>query len=230
MKAKYDWLLFDLDNTLLDFDATSEIALRSAFAQHSIDYTQENIQAYEKINRDCWEAFERGEMDFVTLRNIRFEHFVKQRNLNIDPMSFGNTYMSLLSSTDHKIDGAIELLKALKGKFNLAIVTNGLKEVKIPQLAKPDISQFFNQIFISEVLGVSKPHHGFFQQVFEKIGHPQKDKVAIVGDSLSSDIKGGYDYGIDTIWFNPKQKTNLFGIKPTWEIQNLNSLNTILKD
>lgn len=220
----YPWILFDLDNTLYDFDAASHFALLKTFEEQGIEGSQKHQEAYYKINHACWTAFENGTMDFATLRNIRFKRFVEQLGLKADAKTMSDRYLQLLSVADHKIEGAIPLLDYLKPRHHLAVVTNGLKEVKRPQLSKPAIAHYFKAIIISEEIGVAKPHRGFFEQTFERIGQPPKSEVIIVGDNLNSDIRGGNDFGIATCWFNPKQKRNDTAVNATFEIDRLDQL------
>lgn len=221
---KYQWILFDLDNTLYDFDAASHSALRKTFEKYGVDPNEKNIAIYYTINHQCWTDFENGMMDFKTLRNKRFELFVDKIGANTEALKMGDHYLKLLSQSDHKIEGAISLLDYLKPKYNLAVVTNGLKEVKRPQLSEPEISKYFKEIIISEEIGVAKPHQGFFDHTFKKIGNPNKSSVIIVGDNLNSDIRGGQNYGIDTCWFNPKHAANKTDVVPTFEINTLKKL------
>ncbi len=225
----YDYILFDLDNTLYDFDASSAFALQKTFEEFGIAYTPINIDAYHKINHQCWTAFENGEMDFKTLRAKRFELFAEKIQVKLDVKAIEDRYLYLLSITDFKIEGAVELLDYLKPKVNLVVVTNGLKEVKRPQLSKPEIAHYFKAIIISEEVGIAKPLGGFFDHTFNVIGNPDKEKVIIIGDNLNSDIRGGRDYGIDTCWFNPMQKSNDTDVKPTFEIQKLSQLIEIVE-
>lgn len=228
MIMKYSWILFDLDNTIYDFDASSDFALRKTFNEFDINDNEENIEKYKEINRQCWMDFENGLLDFQTVRNIRFELFVQKLNLNIDPIEMTGRYLQLLSNTDFEIDGARDILDFLKPYYKMAVVTNGLKEVKRPQLSRPGIASYFAEIVISEEVGIAKPHNGFFEHTFERIGQPSKSKVIIIGDNLHSDIKGGKDYGIDTCWFNLKSRANDTEIRPTYEIGELAELKKIL--
>lgn len=220
----YRWLLFDLDNTLYDFDAASHFALHQTLEEYGVDPSSGNKEVYYDINHSCWTAFENGAMDFKTLRNKRFELFVNEIGVNADASGMGNRYLKLLSETDFKIEGAMPLLDHLEPNYNLVVVTNGLKEVKRPQLSKPEISKYFKAIIISEEIGIAKPHEGFFDHTFNTIGSPDKSDVIIIGDNLNSDIRGGQDYGIDTCWFNPNQKNNATDVKPTFEIDTLDQL------
>ena len=225
----YRWILFDLDNTLYDFDTSSSFALQKTFEEFGLNHNAENIAIYQEINHQCWTDFENGKMDFETLRNIRFELFLKAIKKDLNGRSMSDRYLYLLSTTDFKMEGAISLLDYLKPKFNLVVVTNGLKEVKRPQLSRPEIAHYFKTIIISEEIGVSKPHTGFFDQTFNAIGKPDKKEVIIIGDSLNSDIRGGRDYGIETCWFNPKRKSNNGEVKPTFEISRLDEVIKIVE-
>ncbi len=225
---KYKWILFDLDNTLYDFDLSSKESLQQTFSAFGVDYSPENIQTYKRINHQCWTDFENGKMDFATLRNIRFELFSKAINGKFDPVAMGSHYLKLLSEADHMIDGAFDLLDDLLGKVSMAVVTNGLKEVKRPQLSRPAINKYFDAIIISEEVGVAKPHKGFFDYTFEAINHPAKSDVIIIGDNLNSDIRGGNDFGITTCWYNPGSKVNDTEVKPDIEIKQLDELITVI--
>jgi 2-haloacid dehalogenase len=225
----YHWILFDLDNTLFDFDASSRYALKMTFEEFGVIHSDENIAVYHEVNHQCWTDFENGKMDFATLRNIRFELFAEAIKMNLNGKKMSDRYLYLLSTTDYKMEGATKLLNYLKPKYNLAVVTNGLKEVKRPQLSKPEIAHYFKAIIISEEVGVSKPHKGFFDYTFNAIGNPEKKETIIIGDSLNSDIRGGADYGIDTCWFNPNRKMNDTMIKPKFEISMLGDFLKIIE-
>ena len=108
------------------------------------------------------------------------------------------------------------------------MITNGLKEVQRPRIAQAKMEKHFEVIVVSDEIGVSKPHEGFFQHAFEKMGKPTKSEVIVVGDSLNSDIQGGNNFGVDTCWFNPNSAANLTEHKPTFQIQNLESLHELL--
>lgn len=225
---RYQWILFDLDNTIYDFDRSSKDALQNTFDHFSIPHTEENIQTYKQINHQCWTDFENGKMDFATLRNIRFELFTERIGVKVKPSSMGDHYLYLLSQADHMIEGALPLLQDLRPRAKMAVVTNGLKEVKRPQLSRPAINQYFDAIVISEEIGIAKPHRGFFEHTFDLIKHPDKSDVIIIGDNLNSDIKGGNDFGISTCWYNPTGKTNDTTVQPDTEIQHLHEFLAVL--
>lgn len=224
----YRWILFDLDNTLFDFDTASKFALQTTFEAFEVPHTLENVNTYQAINHQCWTDFENGKMDFKTIRDIRFERFSKAIRMDLNATKMADKYLHQLSLAETKIEGATEILDHLKPNYNLVVVTNGLQEVKRPQLSRPEIAHYFKAIIISEEIGVAKPHAGFFEHTTRTIGSPPKSEMIIIGDSINSDIRGGQDFGIDTCWFNPKEKVNNTNVAPTFEIQKLHDLLNII--
>ena len=226
----YQWILFDADNTLYDFDRSEKHALEMAFQDFNIPYSEEFVRIYHNVNKQCWKAFEEGRMDQNTLRSRRFELFLEKINVNGDAGELGANYLQHLANTDFMLDGARPLLDRLHGKYKMAIVTNGLQDVQRPRVRKTNTEHYFEAIIVSEEIGASKPGRAFFEYTFEQIGQPTKKEALMVGDSLNSDIRGGNDFGIDTCWFNPGRQRNESGIVPKFEIDDLNLLDSILKN
>ena len=217
----YKWLLFDLDGTLFDYDKAESIALEKAFNEfnHKFDHTYND--AYIEINKLLWTDFEQGKITTQKLRFKRFEILFSNLNINYDPKMFSDCYLANLSGESHLIEGAEVVLDSLFEKAGLVLITNGIKEVQRLRLEKSAIKKYFAEIVISEEVGTAKPDKLIFDAVFEKMNYPPKKDVLIIGDSLSSDIKGGNDYGIDTCWFNPKQKPYESDIRAKHEIDQL---------
>ena len=224
---KYKWLLFDLDNTLLDFNQSEDYALSSVFRDLEIPYSEEIRSLYHQINSACWKAFEDGEMDKGELRSRRFELFLSEIGKDASAELIGARYLSYLSDTDFILPGALELLNTVRVDFHLAIITNGLKEVQRPRLRKAEVIDFFNTIVVSDEIGHSKPNPSFFDYTFEQMGHPPKEEALIIGDSLNSDIRGGNQFGVDTCWFNPGEKENDSENEPTYVISDLSEIKQI---
>lgn len=223
---KYEWLLFDLDDTILEFAASEHYALKRTLHQVGISFNPTNFSIYEKINRKCWDAFEEGDLLQVDLNETRFSQFLFALNLpTANAKELGNYYLEQLSEKAVFMDGAKGFLEGHYQKYQLGIVTNGLKEVQRPKLEKHNLTHYFKIIVVSDEIGVSKPNIDFFDYAFTEMKFPSKEKVLIIGDSLNSDIRGGHNYGIDTCWYNPNKKENKTAIKPTYEINNLNDLN-----
>ena len=225
---KYEWLLFDLDNTLLDFNASEHFALTKVLDQVGVIFQPEHLTVYEKINRACWDAFEKGTLPQSAINETRFSQFLQALGLhNEDSFEVGNYYLDQLSEKAVFMEGAQDLLETQYQKHKLGIVTNGLKQVQRPKLVKAGLTHYFKIIVVSDEIGVSKPQVGFFDYAFREMASPPKEKVLIIGDSINSDIKGGINYGIDTCWYNPLKKENQSEIQPVYEINSLTQLKTL---
>ncbi len=211
----YNWILFDADNTLLDFTSASKKAFAEAIRQLGIPSRPNLFDRYKKANHIVWTEFENGLIDAITLRKKRFELFLKDIQIERDPALFNQKYLDNLVEHSEMLTGARQLLDHLHGKTKLGLITNGLKEVQRPRLAHTQIDHYFDVIVVSDEIGVSKPDNAYFDYVFKEMGHPPKKNVLIVGDNLNSDIKGGVDYDVDTCWFNPEKLPNESGIIPT---------------
>jgi 2-haloacid dehalogenase len=224
---KYKWLLFDADGTLFDYDKAEKLALKNTFAQIGYPFEKRYLNKYRKINQAMWLDFEKGKINQQRIRTRRFELLFEAIYLHYDPQDFSAKYLANLAQGIYLIDGAEEIVKSLSGRFDIAIITNGLTDVQRPRFEKSSIRSYIKEIIISEEVGAAKPGKKIFDMAFERMNHPAKDEVLIIGDSLTSDIQGGHDYGIDTCWFNPEGKTN-GQITTTFEIQRLGELPKIL--
>lgn len=225
----YEWILFDADNTLFDFDQSAKHSLEKTIRDFGIDYVSEHQTIYEKINKACWKQFEDGLIPQSQLRNMRFELFLKEIDEQADIPSISTYYLKCLSETDFMLDGARALLDRLHGKIKMVIVTNGLKEVQRPRITKAKLTHYFETIVVSDEIGVAKPYSAFYDYTFQQISHPNKKSVLKIGDSLNSDIQGGLNYGLDTCWYNPKQATNNSSFQPTYEISTLDEIDQLVK-
>lgn len=224
---KYEWLLFDLDSTLLDFNISEHYALKKALQTVGIVFNETHLKIYEKINRQCWDDFEAGKLLQAKINNLRFSRFLIALDLpNQDATQFGNYYLEQLSEKAVFMEGGQVLLEEQCSNYQLGIITNGLKQVQRPKLVKSGLVDYFKIIIVSDEIGMAKPQPAIFEHAFEKMNFPAKEKVLMIGDSLHSDIQGGINYGIDTCWYNFKQKENTSLIKPTYEITHLKELKT----
>ena len=228
--SNYKWLLFDADHTLFDFDAAAANALRNTFATFGYEFLPEYEAVYQTINTQIWKAFERGEISSKRLRIERFERLFDALNLVADAAKLSIRYGQLLGEGTQLLDGAEALLAWLNGRYQLALITNGLKDVQRPRLAHSTIGHYFNPVIISDEVGVAKPNGRIFDIAFAQMGNPPKNDVLMIGDSLTSDMAGGIGYGIDTCWFNPAQKPRPTEMPITYEIHTLSQLQTILAE
>jgi len=224
---KYKWLMFDADGTLFDYYQAEENALRLTFEQLGYPFEAEHISTYRQINEKIWLEFEQGKIDQVRLRTRRFELLFEAINIQADAQAFSAQYLVNLSNRTDLMAGAEELVQALAEKCNLAIITNGLADVQRPRFKQSPIYPYIKAIIISEEVGAAKPNPQIFEVAFAEMNHPAKDEVLIIGDSLTSDIQGGINYGIDTCWFNPDGKSN-GQLACTYEISQLKQLLPLL--
>lgn len=224
-------ILWDVDGTLLDFEAAEKVAIRQCFASHDMgECTHEMLSRYIVINRKYWEALERGELTKPEVLVGRFREFFETEGLPVKHAeSFNKEYQVRLGDTIVFCDNAFELLQKHKGQIKQYAVTNGTKVAQDRKLKNSKLDTLFDGIFISDVLGVEKPNKEFFDKVFEAIGNYEKDEVIIVGDSLTSDIKGGNNAGILTAWYNPKRIENAKNVNIDFQISNLWEIEQILQ-
>lgn len=224
---KFDTLLFDIDNTLLDFTLAEHISLEYAFERWGLEFTEERLKLYSKLNDDCWKRFERGELEKREIPLLRFEMLKQATGLSFNPEQLGKTYIEKLSDTAIYIDGARQLLDALFGKVRLFAVTNGIKAVQNKKLAISGLSRYFEGVFISEEIGFPKPSELYFSAVAHAIPDYSAKRTAIVGDSLTADMPAK-NFGITSIWFN-RFGENLTGtVTPDYEIKTLSEVLSIL--
>jgi 2-haloacid dehalogenase len=229
MKKHYPWLFFDADGTLFDYNRAEATAFRKAFELLRYQFEEAYLDAYQKINRELWKALERHEITPAVLRVRRFELLLEALQLVGSAEDLNVTYVEQLGLCTDLIDGAHELLQTLHQSSRIAIVTNGLEAVQRSRLRHSTIHPFISELIISEEVGAAKPHPAFFDAAFAQTGNPPKGDVLIIGDSLTSDIRGGADYGIDTCWYNPTSEKTPEGLSITYEIRHLRELLGIIE-
>lgn len=226
---KYKTLLFDVDDTLLDFQKAEKVALRVLFEEKGIPLTDEIEARYKKINKGLWDAFEKGELLRNEVVNTRFSLLFKEYGEEVNGILFENNYRNYLEEGNQLMQGAFEFINQIQGEYELYIVTNGVSKTQDKRLRNAGLHSLFKDVFVSEDIGFQKPMKEYFDYVFERIPNFAPEEGLIIGDSLSADIKGGYVAGIDTCWFNPERKLNDSGIIPTYEVHNFEELEALLK-
>ena len=224
MKHRYRWLLFDADGTLFDFDRAEAGALARTFARFDLPLTPATVDAYRRIDLACWQALERGELAPAVLRTRRFELLFVAAGIVADVELFSAAYLEHLAEAVELLDGAQDLLGELHGRYRLAIITNGLRAVQRSRLGRSAIGSLFDVLVISEEVGSAKPAPGIFDAAFAAMGHPARHEVLMIGDSLTSDMQGACDYGIDACWFNPAGLPRPAGLPIAYEIARLDEL------
>jgi YjjG family noncanonical pyrimidine nucleotidase len=225
---RYRWLIFDADGTLFDFHRGETEALLLTTREHGISYSADLHNAYATISGELWGRFERGEMTLIELRVTRFERLFDDFGYGLDAEHFNNDFMQALGQQTQLLPGAKLLVKRLAQRFRLLLATNGIAVVQRSRFSRSSIRQYFEDVVISDEIGVAKPQPEYMDVVFEKMGHPTKSEVLMIGDSLSSDIAGGADYGIDTCWFNPGNHPIDGFPSPTYTIAELAEIEEIV--
>ena len=223
------YVLFDVDDTLLDFGKAEAAAIRKTFERIGIPVTDELIRRYSEINAQQWSRFEKGEITREKLLTERFDILFSELGINVPSEMAQASYEYLLGIGHYFVDGAEELLEALKDKYELYIVSNGNASVQDRRLKSAGIVPYFREVFISERVGFNKPSAEFFDACFEHIPGFEKDKAVIVGDRLSSDILGGINAGVKTCWFNPRGDAPDPDIPADYEIKHLGELPALLE-
>lgn len=217
---KYEVILFDADGTLFDYDRAEAYAFKEALSFYLGEYREEYLREYRLINRAIWKCFEEGEIGAEEINELRFKRFFHQIQVELNPLLFSETYIESLSKAVFLLEGARSLLSSLR-EYRLVLITNGLSSVQHSRLEKASLKDFFDSIIISEEVGVAKPHEGIFLEALESIDHEDRESVIIVGDSLTSDIRGGVEFGIHTCWLNILKEENMTPWQPTYEIHSL---------
>jgi YjjG family noncanonical pyrimidine nucleotidase len=226
--SRYQWLIFDADGTLFDFDLGETAALQLTTRRHGFEYSARLHHAYKIISADLWGAFERGEVDLKHLRVERFERLFDELEIDVDPESFNSDFMRDLGQQTQLLPGAESLVRRLSSRFRLLLATNGIAIVQRARFSRSSIRRYFEEVVISDEIGVAKPQPEYMEVVFSRMGHPPKSEVLMIGDSLSSDIAAGAGFGIDTCWFNPNGIALDGGPQPKFTITDLSEIDAIV--
>ncbi|MBE6764683.1 MAG: noncanonical pyrimidine nucleotidase, YjjG family [Ruminococcaceae bacterium] len=217
---KYKYILFDADETLLDFRDCEEKALSTLLRYAGGEGSDYEKSVYKRINAGWWKRFEQGLVTKPQLTVGRFADTCRELGFDRDPNELSDYYIERLSEGDRLIDGALEVCRTLYGKCRMYIITNGIERVQMGRWSRVAIKDYFENIFISETIGYQKPRREYFDYVIDFIGNPPKSEILVVGDSLTSDIRGGIGAGLDTCWVNPEGKPS-GDITPTYTIRSI---------
>lgn len=221
----YSHLLFDFDNTLVDFSHCAFEGLKDTFKKYNIEWTEENYTLYKKINHQLWSNFEQGLVTTEDIRQKRFSLFLEALVITgIDGYEMNIHYLERIVAHPKILDTTIGSLDILHDKYTLGIVTNGLKEVQRRRIANHGLEKYFDHIVVSDEIDLAKPDPKYFQYAFDKIDEADKSKVLVIGDNITSDIGGAQSFGFKGCWFNPDDKKNDTGITPDYTVHNLKEL------
>lgn len=224
----YDIILLDADMTIWDFDASEKCALRDVTASLGLTLTPAMEAYYHQVNAEYWRRFDLKEVTREQLTAGRFADYIAYLGVNADPAEVNRRYEHALGKYSIMLPGALEMVQALAEKYPLYIVTNGLHNAQTGRFEKSPVKPYISGLFISQDMDCQKPEKAFYDKVFFAIGVTDPRRYIMVGDSLTSDIQGGINAGIDTIWYNPNHKPRNPNCLPTYEAHSMDEILKIL--
>lgn len=233
MKGNFTTILWDVDNTLLDFNYSCKGALCQGFQAMGQNLTEEMIARYFEINDKYWKMFERGEITKDEVLYKRFEEFFGEYGLldlpGVSVDAFRIEFQKSLGNIYSYLDDSLSICKALQTKFKQYIVTNGVSSTQRSKLGLSGFTEVMTGLFISEEIGAPKPTKEYFDYCLEHIEEKDKGRILLVGDSLTSDIKGANMAGIKACWYNPKEQALPEGYQIDYEIVDLHQIFEVLE-
>ncbi len=228
------YILWDIDNTLLDFDIAEKASMLSGLKRLGIDkISEDSLEDYKKINDKYWKKLEKGEITRKKVLLGRFEEFFDKKGIDYDQSTvenFNDNFQKDLGINVAFHKNAKNVLEKLKENYKQYAITNGTKVAQEAKIENSGLDNILDGVFISEDLGVDKPNKEFFDIVLNQVGSKDPREYIVIGDSLTSDIKGANNAGIKCIWFNPKHKINEKDVSIDYSIHDLTKVIDILDD
>ncbi|WP_299792484.1 pyrimidine 5'-nucleotidase [uncultured Shewanella sp.] len=221
---KYDWILFDADETLFHFDAFA--GLKLMFSRFGVNFSLDDFNEYQLINQPLWVDYQNGIISAAQLQQQRFTQWAEK--LSVTASQLNSAFLSAMAEICALLPGAKELIDGLRGKANLGIITNGFTELQTVRLEKTGLAGAFEHVVISEQVGIAKPDVGIFEHALSRMENPDRERVLMVGDNPHSDIQGGLNAGLHTCWLNINKQSRPEGIEPHYEVSSLQELQQIL--
>ena len=224
-----EFLFLDLDDTILDFHKAERIALSKTIREFGVEPTEEILNLYHEINDWHWKQLELGKLTRDEVLVNRFGVLFEKLGQTVDAAACAKIYEKNLSIGHYFLPGAEEAVDALSKKYRLFLASNGTASVQKGRMTSANLYRFFEQVFVSQEIGHNKPSKEYFDGCFARIPDFDPRKAMIVGDSLSSDIQGGINAGLKTVWVNPEHKP-CGDIRPDYEIEALSQLEGLLEE
>ena len=226
--SRYEYLLFDADNTLFDFEAANHNAFAATCRYCGLTYSEELYEFYESINRPLWHQLDKGEVTKEFLVVERFRRFLAQLGIDRDPAECNRIQLENLGLSTALLPHALEVIQTLSRTHKIYIVTNAVASVQRARLGASELAPYITAAFISEEAGAAKPSKAYFDYVMARIDGITKDNCLVIGDSLSSDIKGANNAGLRGCWFNLKNEPRPDDVTIDYEIRDLRELYDIV--
>ena len=224
-----EYLFLDLDDTILDFKKAEYVAIGKTIADFGVEPTEEVRHRYHVINKWHWEQLELGTMTRAEILVGRFRVLFDELGVQVDAEKVARAYEKNLGTGHWFLPGAEEAVASLSQKYRLFLASNGTASVQKGRMTSANLYRFFEQSFVSQELGHNKPSKAYFDAAIARIPGFDPDKCLMVGDSLTSDILGGKNAGIRTVWVNPTHAPARPDIVPDYEIEALHQLEALLE-
>ncbi|WP_207426456.1 YjjG family noncanonical pyrimidine nucleotidase [Pedobacter sp. SYSU D00535] len=215
----YRHIFFDLDHTIWDFDKNAEETLRELYLTHSLEELGLTcpttfIETYTRNNHELWASYHLGKITKDHLRETRFRKTFIDLGLTPEliPLAFEEDYVRICPTKTNLFPKAHEVLSYLQNKYSLHLISNGFKESTELKIEVTGLGKYFDNIVISEVIGVNKPNPAIFEFALDAAG-ARKEESIMIGDSIEADIRGAMAFGMDAIFFNPFGKEKPDDIK-----------------
>ncbi|MDW6005538.1 pyrimidine 5'-nucleotidase [Vibrio mangrovi] len=221
---KFDWILFDADETLFHFDGFS--GLKRMFSSFGVDFTPEDFSQYQEKNQALWRDYQDGKIDAATLKHQRFASWAERLSRTTEELNL--SFFQVMAEISTLLPGARALLEQLRGQVQLGIITNGFIDLQSHRLEKHGLTNYFSQVTVSEQIGAAKPDPAIFAYTHQQIGYPEKSRVLMVGDNPLADIQGGHQYGFTTCWLNVAKQPVPENVVCHYEIQSLTELSAVI--
>ena len=225
----FEFLFLDLDDTILDFHKAERIAISKTIREFGVEPTEEVLRRYHLINKWHWEQLELGKLTRAEVLENRFGVLFRELGVEADKALCARVYEKNLSQGHWFLPGAEEAVDRLSKKYRLFLASNGTASVQKGRMTSANLYRFFEKVFVSQEIGHNKPSLEYFEAAFSQIPGFDKRKCLMVGDSLTSDIRGGANAGIKTCWVNPEGLPCREDIRPDYEIQYLHQLEALLE-
>ena len=227
--SKFKFILWDIDGTLINFEKSERASIFSCFSSIGIDLSEDDFEHYKEINHEYWRLIEQNKIDKKYALDKRFDDMLEYLGAETGRGAELNLqYQRLLGENCILNDDSYNLCDEFRKTHKQYIVTNGTLIAQTGKLKSTKLGELMDGVFISDEIGTEKPHMGFFNHCFEAIPDFKKEDAIIIGDSLTSDIKGGNNAGITCCWYNPKKLTAPEEYKIDYIIENLQELKEIL--
>ncbi len=224
-----DIFLVDADDTILDFHASSVLALQDACLACGIAWKKEYATIFKQVNDSLWEALERKELTREKLIQDRFPLYLSALGVQADAEMFNEQYLHSLATKPIYVEGAESFLALLRPLGRIYVVTNGTEKIQRSRFAISGLNERIDGVFVSQVVGYDKPAKEYTKYVVEHIEDFSVERALWIGDSLTSDIRSANEAGITSVWFNPQGKTQEGKAKPDYVVKSLTEISQLLQ-